>query len=244
LVQEGKRRYFPMKKYLKKCITRFLAGVVLSNALSVPAAAQAQVTVRVGDLVMDPDCAWIQEDTTYVSLQDYIQLRDWSVCWEGEDVFLPLRVLAQAEGAELTWVEEEYTALVTPQAEPSQELQTSEDLYWLSRIISAESRGEPLLGQIAVGNVILNRVESREYPDSIKEVIFDRTYGVQFTPTVNGAIERDPEPCSVLAAVLALNGASVVGDSLYFFAPAQSAGSWITANRSYYTTIGGHRFYL
>ena len=128
--------------------------------------------------------------------------------------------------------------------ETLQESQADEDLYWLSRIISAESRGEPLLGQIAVGNVILNRVADASYPNSVKEVIFDRTHGVQFTPTVNGAIHQEPEPCSVLAAALALNGANIVGDSLYFFSPAQSAGNWITANRPYYTTIGGHQFHL
>lgn len=233
-----------MKNYLKKYISRFLAGVLLSGVLSNPASAQAQVTVCVGDAVMSPDSARLVEDTTYVSLRDYIQLRSWPLGWDGEDVFLPLRVLAQAEGAQVTWLAEEYTAQVGPQEELSREEQIHEDLYWLSRIISAESRGEPLAGQIAVGNVILNRVDSGEYPDSVKEVIFDRTYGVQFTPTVNGAIERDPEPCSILAAVLALNGANTAGDSLYFFSPSQSAGSWITANRPYYTTIGGHQFYL
>lgn len=233
-----------MRKYLKKYISRFLAGMLLSGFLSAPASAQAPVTVCIGDLVMEEDSAWLVEDTTYVSLQNYIQLRNWPLYWEGEDVFLPLRVLAQAEGAQVTWLAEESTAQVGPQEKSTGEPESCEDLYWLSRIISAESRGEPLLGQIAVGNVILNRVESEEYPDSVKEVIFDRTYGVQFTPTVNGSIEREPELCSVLAAVLALNGASVVGESLYFFSPAQSAGSWITANRPYYTTIGGHQFYL
>lgn len=48
------------------------------------------------------------------------------------------------------------------------------DLYWLSRIISAESRGESLKGQIAVGNVVLNRVEEDDFPDTIPAVIFDR----------------------------------------------------------------------
>ena len=233
-----------MKKRLKKYMGRFLTGVFLSGCLSAPAAAQSPVTVHVGDAVLAGDSAWLVEDTTYVSLQSYTKLRDWPQLWEGEDIFLPLRVLAQAEGAEVTWVAEETAAQVGPQEKTLQESQADEDLYWLSRIISAESRGEPLLGQIAVGNVILNRVADASYPNSVKEVIFDRTHGVQFTPTVDGAIHQEPEPCSVLAAALALNGANIVGDSLYFFSPAQSAGSWITANRPYYTTIGGHQFHL
>ena len=84
---------------------------------------------------------------------------------------------------------------------------SEEDLYWLARIISAESRGEPLEGQIAVGNVVLNRVDSDNYPDTIKEVIFDRNHGVQFEPVENGTVYDDPTPTSVLAAKLALEGA-------------------------------------
>ena len=137
-----------MKKRLKKYMGRFLTGVFLSGCLSAPAAAQAPVTVHVGDAVLAGDSAWLVEDTTYVSLQSYTKLRDWPQLWEGEDIFLPLRVLAQAEGAEVTWVAEETAAQVGPQEKTLQESQADEDLYWLSRIISAESRGEPLLGQI------------------------------------------------------------------------------------------------
>ena len=61
-------------------------------------------------------------------------------------------------------------------------------VYWLSRIISAESRGEPLIGQIAVGNVVLNRVRSSAFPNTVWGVIFDRKWGVQFSPVSNGTI--------------------------------------------------------
>ncbi len=157
---------------------------------------------------------------------------------------LPLRVLANASGAQLTWDGGTSTAsLDTRESVPPQAAYNQEDLYWLARIISAESKGEPLLGQIAVGNVVLNRVRSPEFPDTVKEVVFDRENGVQFTPVVNGAIYQEPVPSAVLAAKLCLEGTSVVGDSLYFFAPAVSAGSWIVRNRPYYTTIGSHSFY-
>ena len=59
------------------------------------------------------------------------------------------------------------------------------DLYWLSRIIYAESGAETLDGQIAVGNVVLNRMASKEFPDSIPGVIFDRVDGIQFEPVEN-----------------------------------------------------------
>ena len=157
---------------------------------------------------------------------------------------LPLRVLAQASGAQLTWDWDTLTAsLDTQGAVPPQAGYNSEDLYWLSRIISAESRGEPLEGQIAVGNVVLNRVKSDEFPNTVKDVIFDSRYAVQFTPVANGAIYQEPTPTAVLAAKMCLEGANTAGDSLYFFAPAVSAGSWITQNRVYCTAIGNHHFY-
>ena len=64
-------------------------------------------------------------------------------------------------------------------------------VMWLSRIIYAEANTEPLLGKIAVGNVIMNRVNSSEFPDTIYSVIFDKNYGIQFTPVANGSIYND-----------------------------------------------------
>ena len=118
------------------------------------------------------------------------------------------------------------------------------DLYWLSRIISAESRGETLTGQIAVGNVVLNRVKSAEFPNSIPAVIFDRKHDVQFTPVSNGTVYLPPTAQSVEAAKRALSGESTAGRAMYFYAPALSQGVWINANRTYLMTIGCHRFYL
>lgn len=157
---------------------------------------------------------------------------------------LPLGVVAQATGAQLSWDGKTATARLTNlAATPPVADYDQEDLYWLSRVISAESRGESLLGQIAVGNVVLNRVRSGEFPDTIRGVVFDTKDGVQFEPTSNGTIYDTPTDSAVLAAKLCLEGASVVEDSLYFYAPALSAGTWIKNNRPYYTTIGCHKFY-
>lgn len=118
------------------------------------------------------------------------------------------------------------------------------DLYWLSRIISAESRGEPMEGQIAVGNVVLNRVASKTFPDTIPTVVFDRQYAVQFEPVSNGTVYDTPAASSVEAARRVLNGEKTVEGALYFYAPALSPGTWIVSNRTYLTTIGCHRFFL
>ncbi len=154
--------------------------------------------------------------------------------------YVPLRSVANLLGAEVEFVDWD-----TPIAVRSTEAAawTEEDFYWLCRIISAESRGESLTGQIAVGNVILNRTASSEFPDTVKEVVFDRKNGVQFEPVSNQTIYDEPTEQSVLAARLALAGVDAAGESLYFFNPDLSQGTWVRANRPYYATIGCHRFY-
>ena len=158
--------------------------------------------------------------------------------------YLPLRVIADATGGVLSWDGERAIAgLELDGAEAPAADYDEEGLYWLSRIISAESRGEELQGQIAVGNVILNRVAHQNYPETIREVVFDENYGVQFEPVSNGTVFHEPTELSLLAAKMVLEGAQVVADCLYFYAPALSPGTWITQNTQYYTTIGCHRFF-
>lgn len=119
----------------------------------------------------------------------------------------------------------------------------SEDMYWLSRIIYAEAREQPLAGQIGVGNVVLNRVESDLFPDTVFDVIFDREYAVQFDPTATGGVNGEPDEMSVIAACLCLEGYNTVGESLYFVNPVTGDSSWFESSLSYVTTIGGHDFY-
>ena len=118
-----------------------------------------------------------------------------------------------------------------------------DEIYWLSRIINAESRGESLLGQIAVGGVVLNRVRSSLYPNTIWSVIFDKKYGVQFSPIIDGSIYAEPTYTSILAAKICLEGFSLSNDTLFFLYPAASSSSWIPKNREYAFTIGKHDFY-
>lgn len=161
------------------------------------------------------------------------------LAWEGE-VYIPLRAAANLLGAGVEFSGWDRPVAVTA---PRPEAYSQEDLYWLSRVISAESRGEPLAGQIAVGNVVRNRVASPKFPNTIHAVVFDRQWAVQFEPVSNGTIYNAPTAQSVLAARLALNGTDMVGDCLYFFAPALSPGTWIRENAEYHTTIGCHQFY-
>ncbi|MDQ2084854.1 peptidoglycan-binding protein [Herbivorax sp. ANBcel31] len=121
----------------------------------------------------------------------------------------------------------------------------SDDVYWLSRIINSEAQGEPYQGQVAVGNVVLNRVNSPRFPDTIYGVIFEYYKHIpQFSPVAEGTIYNMPSQSSVQAAKDSLNGARPVGNSMYFFNPDKSAGTWIVQNRQYLTRIGNHIFYL
>ena len=154
--------------------------------------------------------------------------------------YVPLRTVAGAVGGGAEWDPWFGGAAVTsPGADYG-----AADFYWLSRIISAESQGEPLEGQIAVGNVVLNRVESDEFPDTIPAVIFDQVDGYQFEPVENGTVYLAPTEQSTEAARRVLAGEETVDGAMFFYAPALSPGTWINANRPYHTTIGCHRFYL
>lgn len=161
-------------------------------------------------------------------------------------LMLPLRPLARAYGLDVGWESENATATLARTgsvAAPASAVYDADTLNWLARIISAEARGEPFAGQLAVGNVILNRVASPDFPNTVYGVIFDRQWGVQFTPTANGTIYDTPTPSAVIAAKLALEGYTLSPDVLYFLNPDIATSFWITENRPFAFKIGGHAFY-
>lgn len=161
-------------------------------------------------------------------------------------LLIPIRTLAQAVGGYVTWdAESGISALYsgTPIASADSHY-NGDDLYWLSHIINAESGGEPLEGKLAVGSVVLNRVESPQFPSSVYGVVFDRRGGVwQFTPAGSGSVHRTPNAESVLAAKLCLEGVRVGEPSLYFVNQRTSPNSWASRNRPYVATIGHHTFF-
>lgn len=158
---------------------------------------------------------------------------------------LPCRQLAKALGGDAVWENSTRSVYLTtgPFIQSGRSYYDEDELYWLSRIISSESRGEPLSGQIAVGNVVLNRVAHKNYPSSIYGVIFDRNYGVQFEPVLNGTIYDDPAEISVIAAKLCLEGVDLSRGSIYFYNPTIAQSNWIGQNCDYVMTIGTHLFY-
>ena len=161
-------------------------------------------------------------------------------------LFVPIRPLATIFCLDLAWIDSTRTVALSTTGKVLQRGSAhydADDLYWLSRIISAESGGESLYGQIAVGNVVLNRVASKQYPNTIYGVIFDRVGGTQFTPVAIGTIYNKPTESSVIAAKICLEGYSISSRILFFMNPKIATSNWISKNRPYAFTIGNHSFY-
>ncbi|MBQ9985387.1 MAG: cell wall hydrolase [Oscillospiraceae bacterium] len=183
----------------------------------------------------------------------YIECNDRCV-YSGNDniivdgsAYVPVRSLAKTLGASVEWNAVTRTAEVTTGAErfkTANEFYDRDNLYWLSKIINAESEGESLQGKIAVGNVVLNRVRSSEFPDTVYGVIFDKKGGVQFTPVANGSIYKEPNEESIVAAKICLEDYKLSNKNILFFLnPTISTSTWIPDNRDYVMTIGRHEFY-
>lgn len=169
-----------------------------------------------------------------------------SVIMTNGRMYAPLNLIAKALGFSFYRSTATGAYVLTGSVKPLTHGNTyynSDAVYWLSRIISAESRGESLLGQIAVGSVVMNRVKSPLYPNTIWGVIFDRKYGVQFSPILDGSIYNAPTSSAVVAAKICLEGFNVNQGALFFLYPRASTSSWIPNNRTYLFSIGKHDFY-
>jgi N-acetylmuramoyl-L-alanine amidase len=161
----------------------------------------------------------------------------------GGKLYLPVRLIAAAFASTLSWNGATYTVNITDSGKApasGDNYYDASEVYWLSRIIYAESGAEPFLGKIAVGNVVLNRVASAQFPNSIYGVIFDKKYGVQFSPVASGTIYKTPNKDSVIAAKICLEGYSVNTKALYFMNPRLATNNWISQNRPFAFRIGTH----
>lgn len=114
----------------------------------------------------------------------------------------------------------------------------SSDYNLLARIISAEARGEPYMGQVAVGAVILNRIEHPSFPDTLSGVIYQKN---AFTCLYDGQFYEPVSESAYKAATDALNGLDPSSGAIYYYNPKTATSKWIFS-RPVITTIGNHRF--
>lgn len=115
---------------------------------------------------------------------------------------------------------------------------TESNVYLLARIISAEARGEPYSGQVAVGAVILNRIEHPSFPDTLSGVIYQNG---AFTAIVDGQFNEPIADSAYSAARDALNGWDPTNGCIYYYNPAKTSNKFMWS-RPTIMTIGSHRF--
>ena len=115
---------------------------------------------------------------------------------------------------------------------------SSSDLNLLSRLVYAESRGEPYTGQVAVASVVLNRVKSSSFPNSVAGVIYQSG---AFSVVNDGQINLSPNTTARKAAQDAINGWDPSYGAIYYFNPNTAKSAWIWS-RPLTVVIGNHRF--
>ena len=159
-------------------------------------------------------------------------------------IMVPMSVVTEAFDAKLSWdaaagkilVQRGSGALMSGDAFYNQD-----DLFWLSRVIFAESGNQPLEGKMAVGNVVLNRMASPIFPSTVHGVLAQKN---QFSTYKGGKLaNRTPNESSVIAAKLVLDGGVVeeVKNALWF--DAMCSNSWAARHKVCLIVIGGHKFY-
>ena len=172
----------------------------------------------------------------------YLYAKD-SIVILNDCVAAPVRILAKVFNLDVVYDAKIQTVLLTHSEgsgaylEPGDSYYDADALFWLSRIIYAESGNQSLDGKIAVGNVVMNRVNSPKFPDNIYDVLNQKN---QFSPA-STLSKRTPNSGSELAAKLVLDGAQVVPTALFFNMKGMS--SYAAKHRTYVTTIGDHDFF-
>ena len=114
----------------------------------------------------------------------------------------------------------------------------SSNVNLLARLIYGEARGEPYTGQVAVGAVVMNRVKSSSFPNTISGVIYQSG---AFDAVRDGQINLSPDSTAIKAAQDAINGWDPSYGAIYYFNPSTATNKWIWS-RPMTVTIGRHRF--
>ena len=200
--------------------------------------ASSVVTVTTGKLSLSAQVGqlYLQANGRYLYLPEKVQM-------SGGRVTVPLWAVVEAFGATMTWDAATEVVSITRGSgaiQSGDSYYDQEDLFWLSRVIYAESGNQPLEGKMAVGNVVMNRVASPIYPNTVEGVLAQKN---QFSTYKSGALaDRTPNESSIIAAKLVLDGGEVeeTEGAMYFDS---NANSWAARNKECVAVIGGHKFY-
>ena len=192
-------------------------------------AAKVNITAKIGQ-------SYLEANGRYLYVPEQVRMVDGKVT-------VPLWAAAKAFDASVSW--DAGTGVITVKRgsggiQSGETYYNQETLFWLSRVIFAESGNQSLEGKMAVGNVVMNRVASPIYPNTVKEVLAQKN---QFSTYKSGALaNRTPNESSIIAAKLVLDGGEVeqCKGALYFDS---NARSWAARNKECIAVIGGHKFY-
>lgn len=255
---------------MKRILVLLLIAVFVITAALPAYALRERVSVNINGKALYNNELMLIDNTTYVKIDSFRKvigdnsgvivkafdnyiagngryIYNNKICfYENGSVYVPLRSAAKLYLADIRWSESKSTAYITTQRNTivsGDIMYNTDDVYWLSHIINAESRGEPFYGKLAVGNVVMNRAASGQFPSDIKSVIFDDKFGIQFTPVANGSIYNEPNDECIIAAKMILEGYRISNDILYFIAEALARNLWTVNNCVYVLSIGSHDFY-
>ena len=127
---------------------------------------------------------------------------------------------------------------ITSSSSSSSSTNNSSNVNLLARVIYGEARGEPYTGQVAVGAVIMNRVKSSKFPNTISGVVYQSG---AFDAVADGQVNMTPDATAKKAAQDAINGWDPSYGAIYYFNPNTATNKWIWS-RPLTVTIGKHRF--
>ncbi len=178
-------------------------------------------TVQPGDTLYDISIA---HDITWQELANLNKIKDPKAMQVGTKLRLPSHVNPKLIRSDGTIVEV-----------------TAKEKDMLIRLVSAEARGESLEGQIAVAAVVLNRVQSDKFPNSVWDVIHQPR---QFTPVENDSLPKTAGSTCVEAVERALRGEDPTGGALFFYNPATTQAADYWATKPVLKRIGNHNFAL
>jgi spore germination cell wall hydrolase CwlJ-like protein len=215
------------------------------------------VTLQKGDMIIGlpsgKNYADVYTKASGVWKRDYVNTTTTD---RKDGTYIPLRYAAEKLGFQIT--NDNPAALSistqTSTAKPSTQAQsienskyTKEDIYWLCQLTEAEAGGEPYVGKVAVAASVLNRVESPDWPNTVKGVIFQvtRVNGVdyyQYSPVLDGRIYNvKPSQDTIAAVQEAINGKDPSQAAIIFYNPTRTDNKWIRS-RPVTVTIGNHVF--
>lgn len=229
-IQYNETTYVPLVPMAERLVSgATVAWDTGSQTVTVQSAA-LNMTAKVGQ-------QYVVANDRYLYVADGVQIQNGQVT-------VPMGVIAKAFGANVSTDPATGGQVLTAGSgtiQSGSQYYDSEAMYWLSHVIYSESGNQSLEGQMAVGNVVLNRVASPIFPNSIEGVLAQKN---QFTTYYTGAIQNcNPSDMSIIAAKLVLDGGVVeeVRNAMYFDS---ANSSWASRNRTCIATIGNHRFYL